>query len=325
MTRPKVLVTRRIPQSGLSIIEEHCEVNLWDQDLPPNHSKLLELAAGVSGILSLLTDPIDAEAMDAAGKQLKVISNYAVGYNNIDVPSATQRGIAVGNTPEVLTDATADFAFTLMMSAARRILEADKVVHSGKWKTWGPITLLGKDFVGATLGLIGFGRIGQAMVKRALGFDMNVLFYDPTAEEIAGTKKVALGTLLKDSDFISLHMPLTDKTRHMIDAAAFDKMKPDAILINTARGDVIDQQALYQALKNKRILAAAIDVTTPEPIPMDSPLLELNNLLITPHIASASHISRDKMAVMAANNLLAGLRGEQLPFVVNPEVYIKDK
>ena len=325
MTLPKVLVTRRIPQSGLNIIEENCEVKLWDQELPPNPEKLLELVPGVSGILSLLTDPINAHVMDTAGPQLKVISNYAVGFNNIDITAANKRGIAIGNTPEVLTDATADFAFTLMMSAARRIIDAHKVVRSGQWKTWGPTTLLGKDFVGATLGIIGFGRIGQAMAKRALGFDMNVIFYSPTAKEIPGAKKVSLDTLLRESDFISLHIPLTDKTRHMIDENAFDKMKPDAILINTARGDIIDQKALYQALKSKRILSAAIDVTSPEPLPIDSPLLELDNLLICPHIASASHNSRDDMAIIAANNLLAGLRGDPLPFIVNPEVYKKTK
>ena len=314
-----MLVTRRIPQAGLRLIEEQCEVLLWDRELPPSESDLLKLVPGVDGILSLLTDPITADVMDAAGAQLKVISNYAVGFNNIDITAANRRGIAVGNTPDVLTDATADFAFTLLLSAARRIIEAHQVVRNGEWKTWGPTTLLGKDLVGATLGIIGFGRIGQAMAKRASGFDMRVLFYSPSAEELPGTSKVNLDTLLAESDFISLHVPLTEKTRHMINAAAFEKMKPDAILINTARGDIIDQQALYQALKNKRILSAAIDVTSPEPLPMDSPLLELDNLLISPHIGSATYFARDKMAVIAANNLLAGLQGEPLPFIVNPQ------
>ena len=321
MKQPKVLVTRKIPQAGLSLVEAKCEVILWDRELPPGESDLLKLVPGVDGILSLLTDPITAAVIDAAGPQLKVISNYAVGFNNIDVAAANQRGIAIGNTPDVLTDATADFAFTLLLSAARRIIEAHNTVRNGQWKTWGPTSLLGKDLVGATLGLIGFGRIGQAMAKRALGFEMQVLFYGPTAEALPGTRKVDLDTLLAESDFISLHVPLTEKTRHMINAAAFEKMKPDAILINTARGDVVDQQALYHALKNKRILSAAIDVTSPEPLPMDSPLLELDNLLISPHIGSATYYARDKMAVIAANNLLAGLRGEPLPFIVNPQAY----
>jgi len=321
MNPPKVLVTRRIPQAGLRLIEENCEVILWDKDIPPDEAEIITLVPGVSGILSLLTDPITARVMDAVGPRLKVISNYAVGFNNIDLPAANKRGIAIGNTPDVLTDATADFAFTLLLSAARRIIEAHNTVRNGEWKTWGPTTLLGKDLVGATLGIIGFGRIGQAMAKRALGFDMRVLFYSPTAEEIPGTRKVELDTLLAESDFISLHTPLTEQTRHMINAAAFEKMKTDAILINTARGDIIDQDALYQALKNKRILSAAIDVTSPEPLPMDSPLLELDNLLISPHIGSATTIARDKMAIMAANNLLAGLRGEPLPFMVNPQIY----
>jgi glyoxylate reductase len=319
MNQPKVLVTRKIPQAGLRLIEENCEVILWDKEIPPDEAELITLVPGVSGILSLLTDPISAHVMDAAGSQLKVISNYAVGFNNIDVAAANQRGIAIGNTPDVLTDATADFAFTLLLSAARRIIEAHNTVRNGEWKTWGPTTLLGKDLVGATLGLIGFGRIGQAMAKRALGFEMRVLFYSPSAEEIPGSRKVDLDTLLAESDFISLHVPLTEKTRHMINAAAFEKMKTDAILINTARGDIIDQEALYQALNNKRILSAAIDVTSPEPLPMDSPLLELDNLLISPHIGSATYYARDKMAVIAANNLLAGLRGEPLPFIVNPQ------
>ena len=321
MSKPKVFITRRIPESGLNMIYEECEVDLWDQDLPPTKDELLQHVRGIEGILSLLSDPIDEEVINAAGDQLKVISNYAVGYNNIDIQTATQEKIAVGNTPGVLTEATADFAFALMMSAGRRVVEAEKNVRDGKWKTWGPSILLGVDFSGATLGIIGFGRIGKAMARRATGFGMRILINDPTAQPPAGVIKVDLDTLLRESDFISLHTPLTSETRHLINAEAFSKMKTTSVLVNTARGEMIDQDALYEALKNRKIFAAGIDVTDPEPLPMDSPLLELDNLIICPHIASASTTTRENMAIIAAGNLLAGLRGNRLPHVVNPEIY----
>lgn len=324
MSKPKVFITRRIPDPGLNLIMQECEVDLWDKDLPPTKEELLQHVAGVDGILSLLSDPIDADVMQTAGDNLKVISNYAVGYNNIDVLTATQRGIPVGNTPGVLTEATADFAFALMMSAGRRVVEAEKHVRTGKWKTWGPSTLLGVDFAGATLGIIGFGRIGKAMARRATGFGMRILIYDPTAEPMTGIFKVDLETLYRESDFISLHTPLSPETRHMINADAFSKMKPNAVLVNTARGEIIDQTALYDALKSHKIFAAGIDVSEPEPLPMDSPLFELENLIICPHIASASTTTRENMALIAAGNLLAGLNGNRLPHVVNPEVYQKD-
>ena len=323
MNKPKVFITRRIPDTGLNLIYQECDVDLWDKDLPPTKAELLDHIAGVDGILSLLSDPIDAEVIRAAGENLRVISNYAVGFDNIDVQTATKRGIAVGNTPDVLTEATADFSFALMMSAARRVVEAEKYVHAGKWETWGPSTLLGVDFAGATLGIIGFGRIGQAMARRATGFGMRILFYGPTAQPLPGMTKVDLDTLYRESDFISLHTPLNPETRHMINAEAFAKMKACAVLVNTARGEVIDQEALYDALKNNKIFAAGIDVTTPEPLPMDSPLLTLDNLIICPHIASGSRATRDNMSSIAAENLLAGLRGERLPHSVNPEIYEK--
>ena len=323
MSKPKVFITRRIPDPGLNLIYEECDVDLWEHDLPPSKEELLQHVPGVDGILSLLSDPIDAEVIQSAGENLKVISNYAVGYNNIDVQAATERKIAVGNTPGVLTDATADFAFALMMSAGRRVVEAEKHVREGKWKTWGPSTLLGVDFAGATLGIIGFGRIGKAMARRATGFGMRILIYDPTAQTYAGVIKVDFDTLLRESDFISLHTPLTPETRHMINADAFAKMKSNTILVNTARGEIVDQNALYDALKNHKIFAAGIDVTYPEPLPLDHPLMTLDNLIICPHIASASTTSRENMALIAARNLLAGLRGERLPFSVNPEIYNK--
>jgi glyoxylate reductase len=319
MSKPRVFVTRLIPEAGLQLIREACEMDVWQDELPPPRPILLERVRGAQGILSLLTDRIDAAVMDSAGGGLKVISNYAVGFDNIDVPEATRRGIAVGNTPGVLTDATADLAFALLMAAARRVVEGDRVVRAGGWKTWGPTFLLGVDVHHATLGIVGYGRIGQAMAKRARGFGMRVLFYDPQiqAAEDADVQAVDLDTLLREADFISLHVPLTPETRHLMDAHAFSLMKPTAVLINTARGAVVDPQALYQALKQKQIFAAALDVTDPEPIPLDSPLLELDNLIITPHIASASTATREKMAQMAADNLLAGLRGERLPYPVN--------
>ena len=325
MSKPKVFITRRIPDSGLDMIYEECEVDLWEQELPPTKEELLQHVRGVDGILSLLSDPIDVEVMGAAGENLKVISNYAVGFNNIDVQEATKRKIAVGNTPGVLTEATADFAFALMMSAGRRVVEAEKTVQAGKWKTWGPSILLGVDFSGATLGIIGFGRIGKAMARRATGFGMRILIYDPTAQPMEGIIKVDLDTLYRESDFISIHTPLTPETKDLINAEAFSKMKSTAVLVNTARGEIVDQDALYEALKNRKIFAAGIDVTDPEPLPLDSPLLELDNLIICPHIASASTSTRENMAIIAAGNLLAGLHGNRLPHVVNPEIYQKDQ
>ena len=324
MTKPKVFVTRAIPNRGLDLVLEFCDADVWPGELPPSREELLERVRGVDGLVSLLTDRIDSEVMDAAGQQLKVISNQAVGFDNIDVPAATQRGLPVGNTPDVLTDATADFAFALMMTAGRRIAEGERYVRAGKWKTWSPSLLLGVDFKGATLGLVGFGRIGKAMARRASGFDMRVIYYDPLETrppaEIKATH-VDMDTLFEESDFISLHTPLTADTRHLINAAHLALMKPTAVLVNTSRGPVVDLDALYEALKAKRIFAAALDVTEPEPLPMDHPLLTLDNALIVPHIASASKTTRDKMAWMAAQNLIAGLKGEHLPNCVNPQVY----
>ena len=305
MTKPKVFVTRAIPNRGLDLVLEFCDADVWPGELPPSREELLERVRGVDGLVSLLTDRIDSEVMDAAGQQLKVISNQAVGFDNIDVPAATQRGLPVGNTPDVLTDATADFAFALMMTAGRRIAEGERYVRAGKWKTWSPSLLLGVDFKGATLGLVGFGRIGKAMARRASGFDMRVIYYDPLETrppaEIKATH-VDMDTLFEESDFISLHTPLTADTRHLINAAHLALMKPTAVLVNTSRGPVVDLDALYEALKAKRIFAAALDVTEPEPLPMDHPLLTLDNALIVPHIASASKTTRDKMAWMAAQN-----------------------
>jgi len=249
----------------------------------------------------------------------------AVGYDNIDIPEATSHGIVVGYTPGVLTETTADFAFALLMAAARRIVEADTYTRKGQWKTWGPMVLLGQDIHRATLGLVGLGRIGMEIAKRAKGFNMKVIYYDELRrsqeeERQLGVEYVPeLSALLSQSDFVSLHVPLNPKTRHLISAAEFALMKTTAILVNTSRGPIVDQKALYEALKSHQILAAAIDVSEVEPISPDDPLLTLDNIIIAPHIASASVATRTKMAIMAAENLLAGLRGQIPPNCVNPE------
>jgi glyoxylate reductase len=326
MVKPKVFVTRVLPEEGLTLVQAACDVDVWPEEMPPPREILIERIREVDGIVSLLTDRIDAAVMDVAMPRLRVISNLAVGFDNIDVDAATKRGIPVGNTPGVLTDATADFAFALLMAAARRVVEGDRYTRAGKWKTWGPMLLLGQDITGATLGIIGFGRIGKEMAQRAQGFRMRVLYYHPRHAQDAeaallGAQRVDLDTLLRESDFVSIHTPLNDETRSLIDAAALANMKRTAILINTARGPIVDAAALYHALNDGTIAYAALDVTDPEPIPEDNLLLTLDNIIIAPHIASASVATRGKMARMAALNLLAGLKGERLPHCVNPQVY----
>lgn len=303
------------------------EMEMWPQETPPPYDVLLKKVQDVEGLLALLTDKIDAGLMEAAPK-LKVISNLAVGYDNIDIPEATRRGIVVGNTPGVLTETTADFAFALLMAAARRVAEADGFTRKGLWKTWGPMVMLGQDIHHATMGIVGLGRIGVEIAKRAKGFDMEVLYYDPLrrseVEKELGVEYISeLSTLLSRSDFISLHLPLCPETHHLIGAAEFAAMKSSAILVNTSRGPIVDQKALYQALKSHQIFAAAIDVTEIEPISPEDPLLTLDNVIIAPHIASASFTTRTSMATMAAANLIAGLRGQIPPNCVNPEAIRK--
>lgn len=330
MQKPKVFATRRILPAGMDLIQANCQVDVWEGELPPPRADLLQHIRGVDGLLSMLSDTIDAGVMDAAGPGLKVISTYAVGVDNIDLVEATRRSIPVGHTPGVLTDATADFAFALLMAATRRVSEADRHVRAGKWRTWRPSSLLGMEVHGSTLGIIGFGRIGQAMAKRARGFDMRVLYYDhhahdkPKAGDVHA-EAVDLPTLLAQADIISLHVPRTGQTEKMINAETLAKMKKGAILINTSRGSVVDQDALFDALSSGQLAAAAIDVCDPEPLPMDSPLLTLENLVITPHIASAGRQTRQRMAVMAAENLLAGLRGEKLPHCANQNLLDEKK
>jgi glyoxylate reductase len=324
MTKPKIYVTRRIAQKALDLIAGDTEIEVWSGELPPPYQTLLEKAGSADGLLTLLTDRIDAALIDRAPR-LKVISNLAVGYDNIDVTEATRRGILVGNTPGVLTETTADLAFALLLASARRVVEGHQYTIHGHWKTWGPMVLLGQDVHGATLGIIGLGRIGVEMARRAGGFGMRILYHGPhrkseSLEKELGVEYFAdLKKLLSSADFISVHVPLTPSTDKLIGPSEFKLMKKTAIFINTARGSIVDQRALYEALKSGEILAAGLDVTTVEPIPPDDPLLTLNNVIITPHIGSASVQTREKMAVMAAENLLAGLRGELPPNCVNPQ------
>ena len=321
--RPRVFVARLIPEEGLALVRDACDADIWTDELPPPRDELLRRVAGCDGVLTLLTDRVDDELLDAAGPRLRVVSNYAVGFDNIDVAACARRGIPVGNTPGVLTETTADLAWTLLMAAARRVPEGDRYVRDGRWKTWGPLLLLGPDVHGTTIGIVGFGRIGQAVARRAAGFGMTILYHDVTRlpDEVTaplGATFVTLDELLARSDFISLHVNLTAETRHLINARTLAAMKPTAVLVNTSRGPVIDQIALADALREGVIWAAALDVTDPEPIPMDDPLVGLPNCLIVPHIASASGATRGKMAAMAAANLLAGVRGEPLPTPVEP-------
>jgi len=325
MTKPRVFVTRLIPENGLEMVRQEADVEVWQDPLPPPYETLSQKAQGMDALLCLLTDKIDANLISAIGPQVKVISQMAVGFDNIDVPAATAKGIPVGNTPGVLTDTTADFAWALLMAAARRVVEGDKFARAGKWKTWGPIDFLGPDVTGATLGIIGFGRIGQGLAKRAQGFDMRILYFDrrrhPEAERKYNAEYADLNTLLCAADFVSLHTTLSQETYHLMNDARLKLMKPGGILINTARGPVVDPEALYRALASRTIAYAALDVTEPEPIRPNDPLLTLDNIIIAPHIASASFQTRAKMATMAAANLIAGLRGDRLPNCVNPQVY----
>jgi lactate dehydrogenase-like 2-hydroxyacid dehydrogenase len=323
-TQPTIYITRRIPETGLRMVREVCDIRLWEEELPPPKEVILREVVDCAGLLCLLSDSIDA-AVIAAAPRLRVISQYAVGVDNVNLEAATARGIPVGHTPGVLTEATADLAFTLLMAAARRIPEGIENVRAGQWHSWEPLGFLGADVWGATLGVVGLGRIGTAVARRGRGFQMRVLYHDrirkPELEAELGLEHIELDDLLAQADFVSLHCPLISETHHLIGERALKRMKPTAILINTARGPVVDTDALVQALQEGWILRAALDVTDPEPLPPDHPLLALPNCIVAPHIASATVTARERMAVMAAENLLAGLQGERLPYCVNPEVY----
>jgi glyoxylate reductase len=324
MPKPKIFVTRELPERGLKIIREHFDTEVWPEYAPPPKKIIIEKARNVDALASLLSDKIDAEVFDAAPK-LKIVTQLAVGFDNIDIPEATKRGIYVTNTPEVLTDTTADFAWTLLMAVARRVVEADKYVRQGQWKVgWHPAMLAGRDVYGATIGVVGAGRIGYAVAKRAKGFDMNILYYDviprPEMEKDLGAKKVDLDTLLKESDFVSIHVPLMKETHHLINAERLKLMKKTAYLINNSRGPVVDEKALYEALKNGQIAGVGLDVFEQEPTPMDNPLLKFDNVVVAPHISSASLETRSQMAEMVAENLVAFFEGRKPPNLVNPDV-----
>ena len=319
MRKPKVFISRMIPERPLRMIEAECEVTVWEGDMPPSREALLAAVAEVDGLVSMLTERIDEEVL-AAAPRLKVVSNFAVGYDNVDVAALTARGIPLGNTPGVLTEATADQAFALLLAAARRVVEGVEYVRGGEWRTWNPIQLLGSDVSGATVGIVGLGRIGHAFAKRAQGFGMKILYHGGSNEGFAqdvGAEKVGLERLLRESDFVSLHVPLTAETRHLIGERELGMMKSSAILINTARGGVVDPAALLAALQAGEIRAAGLDVTEPEPIAADHPLVDLSNCIVVPHLGSATLAVREKMGMLAAENVLAGVRGERLPNWVN--------
>jgi glyoxylate reductase len=307
----RVLVTREIPEAGLRVLDAF-DVTVLSED-PPERGELLEAVRSAAGILSTVTEKIDAEVMDAAGEDLKVLANMAVGYDNIDLGAALERGVVVTNTPEVLNETTADTAFMLLLAAARRLGEAERLLRSGGWDAWGPKQLTGPDVWGKTLGVVGFGRIGQALARRARGFDMDLAYQDQYRNEDAerglGARYLDLEELLRTSDFVSIHTPLTDDTHHLIGKAELRRMKPEAVLVNTSRGPVVDEAALAEALADGEIFAAGLDVYEDEP-EVHPGLLELENVVLSPHIGSASVETRDRMAVLAAENLAAVLRGE---------------
>jgi glyoxylate reductase len=306
-----VFVTRELPGDALERLRAEHDVEVWPERLPPPRAELLARAPNLEGLLSLLTDPVDAGLIEAAPK-LRAISNYAVGVDNVDVAAATARGIPVGNTPGVLTESTADLALALMLGSARRLVEGEAFVRAGEWVTWEPGLMLGRDLHGATVGIVGYGRIGQAVGRRLEGFGCELL----TTRRGGG---VTLDELLERSDFVTLHCPLTPETSGLIGDEALSRMKPTAYLVNTSRGPVVDTDALARALQGGEIAGAALDVTDPEPLPGDHPLLTAPNLLVVPHVGSATHGTRGRMADIAVDNLLAGLAGEPMPHSVNAE------
>ncbi|MFX0053540.1 MAG: 2-hydroxyacid dehydrogenase [Promethearchaeota archaeon] len=322
--KDRVFVTRRIPEEGLERIRANFDTNVWAHVDPPSKKEIIKGAQGCRGLVTLLSDPIDAELMDSL-PNLRVIAQCAVGYDNIDIQAATERNIAVTNTPGILTETTADLTWALILAACRRVPEADRYVRNGNWRVpWDPTMLLGRDIFGSTLGIIGTGRIGSAVARRAAGFSMKILYHSRSRnEEIEADLKASrtdLETLLRESDIVTVHVPLTDDTQCMIGIDELRMMKPSAFLVNTSRGPVIDEDALTRALKTGLLAGAGLDVFRDEPIPMNSGLLNLDNVVLLPHIGSASIDTRAKMAEMCARNLIAALQGEKPPNIVNPEV-----
>jgi len=324
LQKPKVYVTRELPERGLSIIKERFDAEVWPEYAPPPKKVIIEKAAEVEALATLLSDKIDAEVFNAA-PNLGIVSQLAVGFDNIDLKEATKRGVYVTNTPGVLTETTADFAWALLMAAARRVVEADKYIRTGRWKVgWHPMMLQGRDVYGATLGIIGLGRIGSSIAKRASGFNMNVLYYDvirrQDLEKEQGIEYAEIDNLLKKADFVTVNVPLLKATYHLIDEEKLRLMKKTAILVNNSRGPVIDEKALYKALKEGWIAGAGLDVFEQEPTPISNPLLTLDNVVVAPHISSASFETRSKMAEMVAENLIAFFEGRVPPNLVNKDV-----
>lgn len=327
MARPRVYVCRPLPKEALDLLRARTEMRLWEQDaIPPPREVLLREVGDIDGLLSLLTDRIDRELLDHAPR-LRVVANYAVGFDNIDISAATARGVVVTHTPGVLTETVADFAMALILGMARRLVEADKYTRTDRWRSWEPMLFLGQDVHQATLGLVGLGRIGSAVARRARGFNMRILYHDVVRREDLeaelGIEFRPFEEVLRAADFISVHVPLLPETRHLIGREQFRLMKPTAVLVNTSRGPVVDTMALAEALRDGQIWGAGLDVFEVEPVPPDHPLLGLDNVIVVPHVASASVVTRTKMAVMAAENLLAVLEGRRPENPVNPEV-LKD-
>lgn len=323
MSRPRVFVTRRLPGDALAGLENQAQVELWSGPGAPPAEALREGAARAEGLLCMLTDRVDRRLL-AACPSLRVVSSFSVGVDHVDLVAATERRLPVGHTPGVLTETTADLSFGLLLAAARRIAEADRWVRAGGWtpaRRWEPELLLGRDVHGATLGVIGLGEIGRAMARRALGFGMRVLGWSRALHPCPGVERVPLDELLQRADFVSVHVALTPETRGLLDAAALSRLRPGAIVVNTARGGILDEAALAEELRSGRLAAAALDVYQSEPLPPESPLLALENVVLTPHIGSASRETRARMAQLAVENLCAGLAGRRLPHVANPEVY----
>lgn len=319
---PRVFVTRALPgEAPLARLREHAAVEVWEGDTPPTRAELLERLRGARGLVAMLTERIDAEAIEACGGGLVAVANVAVGYDNIDVPAATAAGVLVTNTPDVLTETTADMAFALLLATARRITQGDRMVRAGEWGPWAPTWMLGHDVHGATLGIVGGGRIGRATAERGRGFGMRVLYHSRNEQPGFPGERVDLDTLLAESHFVSVHVPLTDETRGMFDATLFGRMRRDAIFINTARGGVVDQPALLEALQRGEIAGAGLDVMTPEPLPPSDPLLTAPNLVVAPHLGSATEATRVAMAALAVDNLLTALAGERPRNLVNAEAW----
>lgn len=317
-----IAVTRRLFPDQIDRLREKYDVAVWDSDLPPTPAELIDFLKGSTGALTLLTDKIDSDALDSL-PDLRVVSNFAVGYDNIDVPAATDRGVAVCTTPDVLTETTAEFTMALLFAAARQVVPGFEAARSGEWQTWYPMRFLGIDLHRSTLGIVGFGRIGQYVAKLATAMGMQVIISDPQSDS-PKFENLSLDQLLARSDVVSLHTPLTASTHHLINAGNLASMRDDAILINTARGAVVDTDALVQTLKSGKLRAAALDVTDPEPLPSDHELYSFDNVIITPHIASATVATRNEMARLAVDNLIAVLEGTEPPHCLNPEVLSRD-